>query len=95
VSTSIGAEGLDFADNSELIRADDPLTFAAAIQRLLLEPKTRRTIGEAGRRRVEASYSFDVLKRSVAAAIEHVRDQSSSTHSKNIIRPRAPREARA
>jgi hypothetical protein len=77
VSTNVGAEGLDFADGSELILADDPVSFARAVERLLLKPGERRALGQAAQRRVESSYSFAVLTRSVAAALEHVENGAS------------------
>jgi glycosyltransferase involved in cell wall biosynthesis len=37
----------------------DPEAIAAAVERLVAEPRTRRALGQAGRARVEARYSWD------------------------------------
>lgn len=44
VSTTIGAEGLDVANGRNILLADDPERFAAAVVRLLQEPAERRRI---------------------------------------------------
>jgi glycosyltransferase involved in cell wall biosynthesis len=49
VSTSIGAEGLGAIPGTHLLIADTPADFAAAIQRLLANPRERETIAQAGR----------------------------------------------
>lgn len=58
VSTSLGAEGLDVVPGRDLLIADDPETFAAAIRRLLDDPDLARRMGAAGRRAVEARYGW-------------------------------------
>lgn len=65
VSTSLGAEGLDFADGSEILLADEPESFAGAVVELLNDAKRRRSLGAAARRRVEHSYSLAVLQGSL------------------------------
>jgi glycosyltransferase involved in cell wall biosynthesis len=62
VSTALGAEGLDFADGSEILLADEPESFASAVVDLLNGAKRRRSLGAASRRRVEHSYSLAVLQ---------------------------------
>jgi len=44
VSTTIGAEGLDLTDGSEIILADQPGNFADAVVRLMRNPGERRSI---------------------------------------------------
>lgn len=46
VSTTIGAEGLNLKDGSEIILADQPGSFAAAVVRLMRNENERRTIEE-------------------------------------------------
>ncbi len=53
VSTSVGAEGLPAVDGENLLIADAPGQFVAAVQRLLGDSDLRRRLGEAGRRLVE------------------------------------------
>ncbi|MBX9601895.1 MAG: glycosyltransferase family 4 protein [Bryobacteraceae bacterium] len=50
VSTPLGAEGLGATSGRELLLAQDPASFAAAVSRLLASPGLRREIAEAGRR---------------------------------------------
>lgn len=49
VSTAIGAEGLGARNQEHLLIEDDPVAFAAAIQRLLNDSELRRRLGESGR----------------------------------------------
>jgi len=45
VSTTIGAEGLDVADGSEIVLADTPADFASALLRLMLDDRERSWLG--------------------------------------------------
>jgi len=63
VSTTFGAEGLDFKDGHELLLADTPNAIAAACARLLTDRRLRQTLGEAGSRRVNASYTWTEIGR--------------------------------
>ena len=47
----------------------DPGEVASALRRLLSEPELRRSMGEAGRRRVVESYDYDDLSLRLAAAL--------------------------
>jgi len=58
VSTAIGAEGLPLTPGQDYLQADDPTSFAEAVTSLLRDPVRRRAIGAAGRRLVEARYSW-------------------------------------
>ena len=64
VSTSIGAEGLDLADGSEIRIADTPEEFAGAVSRLLEDPEARRRQAAAARRKVESRYGWSAIGRS-------------------------------
>ncbi|HEX6460180.1 MAG TPA: glycosyltransferase family 4 protein [Thermoleophilaceae bacterium] len=52
VTTSVGAEGLHLRDGSEVLIADDPAEFAAAIERLLHRPRLWRRLARRGRKHV-------------------------------------------
>lgn len=62
VSTSLGAEGLEFADGEEIVIADNPGAFASAVADLLADPARRKRMGLAARRRVESLYSVKALQ---------------------------------
>ncbi|MGH9674046.1 MAG: glycosyltransferase family 4 protein [Bryobacteraceae bacterium] len=59
VSTSVGAEGLPARDGEHLLIADDAVTFAAAVSRLLASPELRREIGAAGRALYERQFTWE------------------------------------
>ncbi len=59
VSTTVGAEGLDFTPGRELLLADSPAAFAETIQGLLADADRACEIGQAGRALVEARYRWE------------------------------------
>lgn len=65
VSTSVGAEGLDFSNGKEIMLADDPHEFAAATTELLSAADRRRTLGRAARARVDNQYGYSTLAASL------------------------------
>jgi len=75
VSTTIGAEGLPLTPGQDYLSADDPAAFADAVVALLRDPVRRRAIGAAGRRLVEARYSWprvvDEFENQCEEAIRH------------------------
>jgi len=56
ISTSIGAEGIDCEHGKNILIADTPQEWAAAIDRLATEPGLTRQLGDAGRAHVEAHF---------------------------------------
>ncbi|HKQ66296.1 MAG TPA: glycosyltransferase family 4 protein [Methylomirabilota bacterium] len=75
VSTTIGAEGLPLTPGRDYLAADEPAAFADAVVALLRDPVRRRAIGAAGRRLVEARYSWprvvDEFENQCEEAIRH------------------------
>lgn len=59
VSTNIGAEGIDAAVGREILLADEPGPFAAAVLRLLDEPALAAQMGAAGRRLAVERYAWE------------------------------------
>ncbi len=59
VSTSIGCEGLAVVPGEHLMVEDQPQKFALAVIKLLSSSEVRTAFGAAGRRLVEAEYSWD------------------------------------
>ncbi len=70
VSTTVGAEGLDFVPGKEILIADDPAEFARNVVELLRDPARRKAIGEAARHRVLQDYDVTALERSIAVAFQ-------------------------
>jgi glycosyltransferase involved in cell wall biosynthesis len=59
VSTTLGAEGIDARPGGELVIADAPDAFAAAVAHLLQEPAAGARLGSAARRLAEERYSWE------------------------------------
>lgn len=68
VSTSRGAEGLETQHGKNILIADSPDEFAAAMSHVLLDPSARERLGEAGRQTAVEHYAWDRLS-SVLARI--------------------------
>jgi glycosyltransferase involved in cell wall biosynthesis len=78
VSTRLGAEGLDFSPGAEILLADEPEEFAAAVKSLLLDPQKRAFMAKSARQIVENTYSYPALTRRVAEALKLVKSQGRS-----------------
>jgi glycosyltransferase involved in cell wall biosynthesis len=59
VSTSVGAEGIDARDGTEILVADAPDCFAAHVGRLFESEALRRRMGQAARSLIARRYSWD------------------------------------
>lgn len=86
VSTAIGAEGIDCVHGRDILIADAPDAMAASIAGLLQDRDRAFAVGCAGRRLVEASYTWDrtacVVRETIDAALDGVaggkaRDEAS------------------
>ena len=69
VSTSIGAEGLEFERDREILLADDAEGFAAGIVGLLGNGERRAQMARAARARVEKLYDWDPIGRDLSAQL--------------------------
>jgi polysaccharide biosynthesis protein PslH len=58
VSTTLGAEGLEYRNREHLVLADDPESFITAVSELLALPDDRARLGAAGRRLYEERYTW-------------------------------------
>jgi glycosyltransferase involved in cell wall biosynthesis len=58
VSTSTGAEGIDYRDGENILIADDPGAFASAVVRVLCDPELALRLRENGRSWVEQHYDW-------------------------------------
>ena len=61
VATRKGAEGLDLMPGRDLLVADDPAEFAAAVVRVLDDEALRNTLGCQGGQAVAAKYGWDTI----------------------------------
>ncbi len=61
VSTRLGAEGYPVSDGRELLLADTPAEFAAAVTHLLQAPERRAALGRAARAFVETRYDWQAI----------------------------------
>jgi len=61
VSTTVGAEGLNVADGTNILLADTPTTFIDAVCGVLADRERANRLGCAGRELVEACYGWDPL----------------------------------
>ncbi len=61
VSTSIGCEGLEVTDGTNILIADTAEEFAAKVINLLNSPEKRKSLGESGRRLAIQKYEWNVV----------------------------------
>ncbi len=78
VSTSVGCEGLEVADGRELLIADGPEPFAAAVGRLLDDAALRERLAANGRALAEARYDWAGLGDRLAEALGRIARPSGS-----------------
>ncbi len=74
VATSLSIDGLDLADNREVLLADEPRAFAEKVVGLLSDPNAVDRLAGNGLARVQSQYSWaamgQALEKSIQAAIE-------------------------
>jgi glycosyltransferase involved in cell wall biosynthesis len=61
VSTSIGAEGIDIRDGENILIADTPAAFSAAVLRAAIETDLNQQLRRNGRRWVEEKYDWKTI----------------------------------
>lgn len=79
VSTTIGAEGLPVTPGEDILLADTPVEFAAAVVRLLRDKALRRRMGDAARSRVESEYSWAAAAAQFESTLMRVAAQRPQT----------------
>jgi polysaccharide biosynthesis protein PslH len=80
VSTSVGAEGLELANQRHLVLADDPVAFANAVLRLLQDPARCLDLSSAGRRLVEQKYGWDSIAEKLEGFIRELSSRPAPSH---------------
>lgn len=86
VSTHLGAEGLSFEEDEELLLEDQPEEFARAVSCLLSDPERRHRMGQAARKRVEKEYSISALSTALQKVIDLVGDSCTLQNMTEFIR---------
>ena len=71
VSTTLGAEGLEYRDREHLVLADDAESFTAAVSELLALPVNRERIGAAGRRLYEEQYTWQTAWKALDGMLDN------------------------
>ena len=61
VATPKGAEGIECENKKNIIIADKPEAFAAAIDRLATDAELYRQLAQAGRKLVQVSYDWQTI----------------------------------
>jgi glycosyltransferase involved in cell wall biosynthesis len=81
VSTSIGAEGIDARPGTDILIADDPVSFARAVGSVLDDRALAAELARRGRALVEEKYSWSAsaqrLERFFYELLEIQRDRGS------------------
>src|SRR5581483_4951461 len=77
VSTTIGAEGLPVRAGVELLLADEPSAFAAAVVRVLRDENLARQIGQQAAATVRARFGWGSVADEFAALCERARQLSN------------------
>ncbi|MBC7227211.1 MAG: glycosyltransferase [Thermoflexales bacterium] len=80
VATSKGAEGLDVTPGRDLLIADGPEAFAAAVVRVLETPELRASLSAAGRRLVAERYDWRTIGQQLNAFLEQIYHQDTNLH---------------
>ncbi len=75
VSTSVGAEGLPVHSGENILLADTPQDFAAAVMSLLGNPVARKRMGSAARILVQENYSWTKVAEDFARTLQEVTAQ--------------------
>lgn len=81
VSTSLGCEGLRLTPETEILIADDPVTFARQLHRVLVDPALAAQLGHSGRKRAVESYDWTNIVRQLDSLLRTLAfsdNQSSS-----------------
>ena len=72
ISTAIGCEGIDVADEQQLLVADNPAEFAAAATRVILDDDLRRSIVDAAEQRYLEKYQWSTIRDQIKAEVRAV-----------------------
>jgi len=88
VSTSVGCAGLAAAHERNILIADTPQEFAAAVVRVLDDDELRTRLGTNGRALVEQAYSWPVIGRGMTMHYLRVLEQDDRVSARAGLSPR-------
>jgi hypothetical protein len=77
VASAIAARGVDAEPGRDILTANEPAEFAAAVVRLLAQPKERRRLAEAARARVVSHHSWKASMQRLDALVVRCMDGSA------------------
>jgi len=86
VSTTLGAEGLPVRHGMNILLADEPRDFAAAVVTLLSDPAGRAALGAAARTLVERNYSWARVAADFSAILARVISRENGTAVQRVPR---------
>lgn len=72
IATSIGAEGIGYTEDKNIMIADHPQEFARKVLLLLSAPQRRTALGTAGRQLVLENYDWSILGRQLKQIYEGI-----------------------
>jgi glycosyltransferase involved in cell wall biosynthesis len=72
VSTTVGAEGLSFVDEKEILIRDDDIGIAKACVRLLKDDGLCARLGEAARQKAKSMYDGQVIRDGIASELRAI-----------------------
>jgi len=85
VSTTIGAEGLPLTNEVELLVADTPETFAAAVVRVLSDETLRTTLAQQAATLVRTQFGWNrVADKFIESCLESVPASESDNHDTSV-----------
>ena len=76
VSTTVGAEGIDYVNGHDIVIADEPETFAKNIATLLTDDEKRKLLGKNARSLAEQKYSWQAIACELEKAYRFVAEKS-------------------
>ena len=84
VSTTFGNEGIGAVPGHDLLVADTPKAFAAAVVRFLMEQEFARQIGENGQEFVRKNYSLESVMKIIESAYDEIVSPGEDHRAKTI-----------
>jgi glycosyltransferase involved in cell wall biosynthesis len=84
VSTTLGAEGIEATPERDILIADQPATFADAVNRLLAEPALATRIGQAARQLAVQRYAWSSAARTLEGFYRRIINSSGGATRKGL-----------